>query len=103
MQSNIISLSVYRDIKAQVQPVNKAYNDYNSNYNNSSNNYSSYRDQATNKQLWELYKATKINTSNLIISMGKASELINKSKQGQNIKQELISFIRSQDEQLMAY
>lgn len=45
---------------------------------------------ATPKQLFALYCATKINTRNLQISLEKASELIGRSKNGEDISQELI-------------
>ena len=40
---------------------------------------------ATKKQLWALHCATKLNTTNLKIDKNKASELITKSKQGEDI------------------
>jgi ribosomal protein S17E len=91
---NVVSLAAYRDIKTQVtaQAETKDIK-----INNKQN-----EELATKKQLWALYCVTKINTTNLTISKNKASELIGKSKAGQDIKQELITFIRSQGEQLMA-
>lgn len=49
-------------------------------YNNVNN-----EEQATKRQLWALHCATKLNTTSLVISKSKASELITKSKNGHDI------------------
>ncbi|MFD0587776.1 methyltransferase [Paenibacillus sp. GCM10027627] len=46
-------------------------------------------DQATKRQLWAIHCATKLNTTNLVISKQKASELISKSKAGNSIFNEV--------------
>lgn len=53
-------------------------------------------DQATKRQLWALYCATKLNTTNLKISKEKASELITKSKAGQCIIEEINSLLNNE-------
>ncbi|MFE4571318.1 methyltransferase [Paenibacillus chitinolyticus] len=45
--------------------------------------------QATKRQLWALHCATKLNTTNLVITKDKASQLITKSKNGHDITAEL--------------
>jgi hypothetical protein len=50
-----------------------------------SNNSETITEQASKRQLWALHCATKLNTTNLIISREKASELIDRSMKGENI------------------
>ncbi|GAV11325.1 methyltransferase [Paenibacillus sp. NAIST15-1] len=47
------------------------------------------QEQASKRQLWALHCATRLNTTNLVISKQKASDLISKSKAGQNIVEEI--------------
>lgn len=53
-------------------------------------------DQATKRQLWALHCATKLNTTNLIINKEKASELITKSKAGNNIIDEVKAMLNGE-------
>lgn len=53
--------------------------------------------QASPKQLYTLYFHTKIKTTGLNISMAQASDLIQRSINGEDIKPELQEFINSQN------
>jgi phospholipid N-methyltransferase len=57
-------------------------------------------DQATKRQLWALHCATKLNTTNLVISKEKASELITKSKAGNNIIDEIKAMLNGESEKV---
>lgn len=46
---------------------------------------------ATPRQLWALYCATKLNTKNLVIGFEKARDLLNRVNSGQDIREELVN------------
>ncbi|MCY9599656.1 SAM-dependent methyltransferase [Paenibacillus chitinolyticus] len=61
--------------------------------------------QATKRQLWALHCATKLNTTNLVITKDKASQLITKSKNGHDITAELkalLGFAEAQESPITA-
>lgn len=60
------------------------------------NNDTVNEDQATKRQLWALHCATKLNTTNLVISKQKASELITKSKAGNSIIDEVKAMLNGE-------